>query len=536
MPLFWKPCISTAIRWYVSTAIAGTIYLYANLFFSAKTPFLLGGDQVYFWMGAQRILDGQVAYRDFFQLTPPGTDLIYAAFFKVLGSALWVPNTVVVCLGVLMGCVCLSLSRELIKGPEAALTTGLFLVLIYGKALNATHHWFAVLLILAAARIIMRRITETRVALSGALLGLASFFNQVHGGAALLGFVVFLFLSAKRGRLAPSKALREVAALVSAFIFMLLCLSAYYFKTAGFEKLWYCLVVSVFKFAAHSSHRTFGLPAVTVGRGTALVLLPYLAVYVLLPVIYGISLWRCWRSRKNDSFPWNQVALLSLVGFSLFLDVAMGINWLRLFAVSLPGVILTVWAIGRLQIRSVALFLTASMALTCIAVRQVEVKRALSSAEGELPGGRLATTPKAYEKLRWLAAQTQRGELFLQAGWPSVYLPLQVRSPLSMPTLARWDGVLDEDIVPAIQQMKARRVRYVLWTKALDEGCELNPCADQLSVFRSYLKSSYKPVHRFEDGDVLWQKIEDRTESVFSRKIRVPGNTGHSFRGHYRLD
>jgi hypothetical protein len=80
-----------------------------------------------------------------------------------------------------------------------------------------------------------------------------------------------------------------------------------------------------------------------------------------------------------------------------------------------------------------------------------------------------------------------------------------------MPTLTRWDGVLDEDIPPAIQQMNARRVRYVLWTNALDRGCAVDSCSDQLSIFRTYLKSSYMPVHSFEDGDVLWEKIDDRT-------------------------
>ena len=511
MPLLWTPRISKAIWWYVSTVLAGTVYLYANLFLSAKTPFLLGGDQVYFWMGAQRILDGQVAYRDFFQITPPGTDLIYAAFFKVLGTDIWVPNTVVIALGVLMGCVCFSLSCQLMKGPQAALTTGLFLVLIYGKALNATHHWFAVLLVVVAVRINMPRITSTSIALSGALLGLAAFFNQVHGGAALLGFAVFLFLRTKRNGLAPIKAVREVAVLVFAFAFMLLCLSAYYLKTAGFEKLWHCLVVYVFKYAAGYSHRTFGLPVVTVRPGALLLLAPYLAIYVLLPVIYSISLWRCWCSRRNASFPWNQVTLLSLIGLSLFLDVAISINWLRLFAVSLPGIVLTVWAVGGLQRRRRALFMTASIALMCVAVCQIEVKRALSCARGQLPGGWLATTPQAYEKLRWLAAHTHRGEFFLQAGWPGVYIPLQVRSPLSMPTLTRWDGVLDEDIRPAIQQMKARRVRYVLWTHTLDERCALNSCMDQLSIFRTYLKSSYRRIHTFDDGDVLWQEIDDRT-------------------------
>ena len=84
VPLFSKPRISKATWWYVSSVLACTAYLYPNLFLSAKTPFLLGGDQVYFWMGAQRILDGQAAYKDFFQVTPPATDLVYAAFFKVL--------------------------------------------------------------------------------------------------------------------------------------------------------------------------------------------------------------------------------------------------------------------------------------------------------------------------------------------------------------------------------------------------------------------------------------------------------------------
>src|SRR6202020_617703 len=125
------------------------------------------------------ILDGQAAYRDFFQITPPGTHLLYAAFFKVLGTDIWVTNTVVIVLGVLMGCVCFCLSRQFMTGPQAALTTGFFLVLIYGKALNAPHHLFAVLLVLVAVRINMPRITRTSIASSGALLGLATFFNQV---------------------------------------------------------------------------------------------------------------------------------------------------------------------------------------------------------------------------------------------------------------------------------------------------------------------------------------------------------------------
>jgi hypothetical protein len=56
-------------------------YLYTNLFFIPDAPILLGGDQVFFWTYAQRMLHGERIYQDFFQLTPPGTDLLYCALF-----------------------------------------------------------------------------------------------------------------------------------------------------------------------------------------------------------------------------------------------------------------------------------------------------------------------------------------------------------------------------------------------------------------------------------------------------------------------
>lgn len=50
----------------------------------------------------------------------------------------------------------------------------------------------------------------------------------------------------------------------------------------------------------------------------------------------------------------------------------------------------------------------------------------------------------------------------------------------------------------------------MLWTQTLDDGYELTPCNDCLPPFRTYLNSSYRRTHTFEDGDVLWQKIDDR--------------------------
>lgn len=50
-----------------------SLYLYLNLFSLSNTPFLLEGDQTFFWTYAMRMLQEERVYRDFFQFTPPGT-------------------------------------------------------------------------------------------------------------------------------------------------------------------------------------------------------------------------------------------------------------------------------------------------------------------------------------------------------------------------------------------------------------------------------------------------------------------------------
>jgi hypothetical protein len=135
---------------------AAVAYLYLNLFALPRTPYLLSGDQVYFWMDAQRMMDGGRIYQDFFQFTPPGTDLVYLALFNVFGLNVWVTNAVVLTLGVVLCWLCFALASELLERRTALLAAALYLVLVYGKMLNATHHVFSALAA-AAAQSALRR-------------------------------------------------------------------------------------------------------------------------------------------------------------------------------------------------------------------------------------------------------------------------------------------------------------------------------------------------------------------------------------------
>jgi hypothetical protein len=157
-------------------------YLYVSLFFLPSTPFLLGGDQVFFWLPGMRMLDHARIYQDFFQFTPPGTDFVYFVLFRLLGTHLWDTNVFVLLLGVTLCWMCFSIAREMMSRAAALMAMALFLVLIYCKLLNGTHHWLSVLCVMAAVKLWIRRSMAVATLAVGALLGLASFFTQTRGG------------------------------------------------------------------------------------------------------------------------------------------------------------------------------------------------------------------------------------------------------------------------------------------------------------------------------------------------------------------
>src|ERR1700722_9594423 len=161
--------------------VGSGLYLYFNLFTLTGTPYLLDGDQVFFWVYAQRLLNGEHVYRDFFQFTPPGTDLVFLCLFKLFGLRIWITNWVVWLLGVILCWLCFRVSRSLMPESQALCAAMLFLVIVFGKILNATQHWFSVLAVMLAVSILLKDRSPAKIAAAGAFLGLASFFTQTRG-------------------------------------------------------------------------------------------------------------------------------------------------------------------------------------------------------------------------------------------------------------------------------------------------------------------------------------------------------------------
>jgi hypothetical protein len=494
---------SEATRTTLFVLLAAAVYLYLNLFVLPNIPILLGGDQVFFWLDGQRLLYGQRIYQDFLQFTPPGTDLLYFALFKLFGFRIWVTNALVLALGVAVTWMCFSLARDLMGRSSALLTTAVFLVVVYCKPLNATQHWFSVLAVMGAVKTVFNRLTLRTLVLSGALIGLAAFFNQAHGAAALLAFAVFILWRRSRLNGSWSDLFYCEAVLILGFLLTILVLNAHLIATMGLKQLWFFQVTYVTKYVVNLTQGSrLGLPLPLRFR-TLPSLAAILAVYAALPVAYLVALWRCLREKRDSGFPWDRIALLSILGLFFLIEVCMSLNWLRLFAVALPGILLIGFAFDRISALRRPALVFASIIIAVLAASQTVSAHRTASLRDDLPGGMAAINPQAYQKFHEIMSRTSPGDLFFQAGWPGMYLPLQLRNPLYLDIAY---AIRPEEAERVVQQLHTSTIPLILWSAHLDDPCVSNrPCDEGTAILRDYVHRSYVRIHVFPDGDTLWQ-------------------------------
>jgi len=506
--------IPTAVRpapnqrdWRVRSFFFGVIaYLCANVFLLRGVPILLSGDQVYFWMEAQRLAGGEKIYRDFLQFTPPGTELVFLGFFRVFGQRLWVTNAVVALLGLALCWVCFRLACKLMSFRLALLATALFLVLIYGSVLTATHHFFSILLCMIATLVF--RPDRLHVALAAFFLGAAAFFTQTHAVAVLLALSIYLIVDAVRKRVSLPTVFLEQAIFFLVFLCVLLILDFTFLPDIGPREVWYWQVTYVRRYVSGAFAGTFlGIPV-----PFAWVALPALSRYLfvcMLPLIVcPLALWVSSRRRGELSARTElpQALLLSLVGFLLFLEVANKANWLRLYAIAMPSVILLVWLISLSRRFSRALLILAWTAVVLLALQQTWNRQRHSYVIATLPRGTAAIDPKAYPQLNAVLQRTRPGDYFFQAIWPGLYFPLQLRNPLYVDTVWPNEESRPEFIELAIRQLDLHATRYILWSHSIDGPEPGNESADHLLPLRAYLRDHYRPIEEFPDGGELWER------------------------------
>jgi len=154
---------------------------------------------------AQRILEGQVLYRDFFSYFTPGSYYLTALLFKICGSSMLVARTALVVYGGFFTVFTYLMARRVCSRRCALLTACLVILTCLPWRFMALHNWDSTLWACATLYCAMWLVQEPHwgwAVATGSLASLTVLFEQSKGAGLILGlalgFAVIRF-SGKRG-------------------------------------------------------------------------------------------------------------------------------------------------------------------------------------------------------------------------------------------------------------------------------------------------------------------------------------------------
>ncbi len=487
-----------------------SVFLYLHLFRLPCIPLFSIGAQGIYLVGAMRMLDGQVIYRDFFDFVAPGTDVAYFVLFKIFGVRAWIPNVMAMVLGVGLTGLTVVISRKVLQGASVFLPGLVFLTFSYRLQLEATHHWYSAMAVVAALAVVIEARTPRRLAAAGVLCGVASFFTQTRGAVAVLGLSVFLLWEARNRKSSTRTLLRSELVLLSGFLVTTAALYAYFIDRAGLARVIDCVIVFLFKYStAYYLNNWRGYLAYCPAY-LPWYRLPNLAAWsfmiVFQPVVYLLCLRQYLRKSAQSAgcsqTPWDRWMLLYLVGLFLFLGNARAPNLQRLTADSFPALILLVWLM-----QSTGWFSRAARraiwgaALSFLLLTPLSSQFLYSPYYLDLPTGRAAFFDLGrVDRFEWLLYRTRPGDYFF-AGHPYKFY-LCLRDVTGVPFLTTTDFTRPEQVGHMIEALERHQVRFVQWGPDLDPAVPgATPAnGDHLGPLRKYLSERYRVVHTFSDG------------------------------------
>ena len=499
-------------RWILPVILlACGIFLYLQVFLLPATPRLASGDQAIYLHHATRMLDSQIIYRDCDHFTLPGTDVLYAVLFKLFGVRAWIPQALLISIGLFAVWLSIRISRALLAGglpgKQILLPGFLFLTLPFSGYLDATHHWYSALAGIAALAVAIERRSAARIAWAGTLWGLATCFSQSMVLGAL-GFSLFLLWEGRHNGESWSLLLKKEAGLLGSFVAIVVAFNFYFLWKVGVRQFLYYTVIFVAKYYSADRFNTWRVylhawPSIHSWPNWAdLGAWPF--IHILIPWLYIVFFSHYWSAaRSRPKLPWERLMLVNITGLSLFLAIASAPAYNRLYTVSLPGIIiLLVWFTSSSVWAGKLLSPILWTAVIVLGVGKPIVTQTRWKAFLDLPSGRTAFfQPAVYEKTKWVAEQTEPSEYFF--GDPLLCFELWLRNPTRVPFLRPTDYTRPEEVRNVVESLENHQVRFVSWYRGLDipdgEGNHLAPIS-------LYLRSHYHVVETFANEDKIWER------------------------------
>ncbi|MFB3923221.1 MAG: hypothetical protein ACE145_15985 [Terriglobia bacterium] len=475
--------------------IAGSLLFFACLY---RIP-ISDADEGIIADGAERIMRGQIPYRDFFSELGPASFYLQAAIFRVVGESLTaIRMTAWVLGGILSGIVYL-LSRRLLSRPAALVPTAAFTMICYPYAYRISHHWWGNLFLLLSILFLAgrngRRVEsegnpgKVHLGVAGALVAFTLLAMQSKGVWAVVMGAAYLILA---GRIARgqnwSQAARE--GLKRSFWFLtswvaVIILSVAYFQFRGALGAW---VEDNFLFLFTNYRPYVDVPqsdpwlmvrrlASIVQQQPSLHFVLYLAGYLFFafigPVVaFGGAAWRLRRDRSLNPARRVTLLLFLLLGIGAFLSEIHSPDFVHLvWGAPLMLILLTFeWREAVHSRRTVVRRLaTAGAVFALMLMISTAGRKAANALKVSVPvetrRGTLYVAPEVAGETRRIIDDIQTlvppgGETFFFPYHAELYFLTSARNP------TRYDVLLDEfhsirQIDEAISTLQARRPAYI---------------------------------------------------------------------------
>jgi hypothetical protein len=479
------------------------------------TPILSWGDALGYATKGQRMLEGELPYRDFFDFVSAGTDMVYAALFRVFGVWLWVP-------GALMGgiaaasAVLMTWMAGRVLRPRFVFMPALLLAgFVLWGSLDPTHHWFSTLAALGAVAALFDGVTTRRLLAAGLLCGVVASFTQSNGAAVLCALLGYLWLHSQRSpgerRMLP----RRVLLLCAAAFVVFAVTNGPFLIAAGWHRWSALMIVFPLRYfgssAANNWHGT--LPDFADKKGfLRWIVFPFL--YLSVPLAYVWTLARLLRSdtRERAHVNWHRPLLLLLVGVALLAAVASAPSIRRLSCASPPAMLLLVWLLttgsrpqaARRGVRIAQGLTLASVAVAAILILRVHHQR---PALLTLPAGNVAIyDPQIAQVYRVMAERTRPGQWFF--GLPSLTLPLGLRNPTPIEAPSPGQYTRPEQIAAVIAGLERTQPPLLLLRPSMYDPHLAGYPAGNLAPFQNYLFAHYRKTSTFPTTDEVWERVE----------------------------
>jgi len=497
------------------------LYLFLQLFRLPATPILFEGDHAVHLSNAWRMYLGEEPFRDFFLFTFPGTEIYYFVWLKLLGVKLWILNATIFCLLLAISAVGLFFSRQLLTGWAVYLPVSIFIVIGFRTlGIDGSHRFFSVLCVLLAIAILFPHRTFSRLILAGALCGFASLFTQPRGLICLAAIVSFLLVEKFYKKQNLSAFIYSVTSVALPFFLIIGFTSVYFIISAGLENYYFATFVFPVK---HYSADVWNNPNAFLRdvpdfRTTPLSFYlrqaaPILFNYVLIPLIYLLFFVVLRLKGKNISVEKKlQLIFLNLAGLFLAIGVFSAPTSIRLYQVSIPGLISFVWIIQNF-FHFPRIMLSFLLALGLLGLSYSFQRQTVPVYFLETPSGPTVFLSKEISsRYEWVAENSQPNDYLYEALHPSLYMIFQLRNPTPMPLIRPNNYTSTEQVESILKGLEQNSPRFIIWN-GVWETPEAKQSPDfHLQPLVDFIHTSYHRVGELDNFNDVNNNVEYKIE------------------------